>query len=602
MTSTLKNFFKRPTILDKDSNTDPAAILHVWGYFLLIVLFFPVISSIIPNFKFDVSNYFILFIIVVLTLILFLRNLILITYQEKKNFQRRNLPLLIFFVTVLSALGYSSFYLLFDLKAPILHDPLDHAMMAKSIVSGNEINFFYSPLLHSLSAVFSVDKVERIPWLITFFTQLAVFLIPINYSLIYLHFTRRRMYTLLFFLLISSLHFPASFYYLAGKNSLILGLSIIPFVIITLDRLKKNTSFKNITVATLSLFLLFMAHYPTFGIFCFLIIPWIFTNMFGLIKKKDFRKLAVSITPFIFSILFSLLWFIPLYSQQLDLVNNSVMPANASGLNLTKQYIIQNLEFAINNYFMRFFQVWHVIFLIPIFLKKINLSLKLLYIWIYTSLTILYFLVNTLNQNTLLGMVPNTLELIFSPLLIFGVMLTVNLIIQNLNPKINYISFLFIILGILSINSHRVLNEKIISEHNRLNLVDQNDILAYKFINENLPKDAIILNAGQEATAKSGAIYPVDGGLWIPLYTDKELFIDFQQFSSVQTNYNNELFQKIVVDNNDSEEIEEVKSMGVEYGYIDQGVFGDSLSEGILNNVDYKVLFESGTVKIIQFD
>ncbi|HRP36344.1 MAG TPA: hypothetical protein PLS50_00885, partial [Candidatus Dojkabacteria bacterium] len=71
---------------------------------------------------------------------------------------------------------------------------------------------------------------------------------------------------------------------------------------------------------------------------------------------------------------------------------------------------------------------------------------------------------------------------------------------------------------------------------------------------------------------------------------------------SVQTNYSNELFQKIVVDNDDSEEIEEIKSMGIEYGYIDQGIFGDSLSEGILNNVDYTVLFESGTVKIIQFD
>ncbi|HRN85873.1 MAG TPA: hypothetical protein PKU78_01070 [Candidatus Dojkabacteria bacterium] len=585
-----------------DYNAEPSTLLNVWGYFLLLVLFFPIFSSIIPSFNLDVSNYAIFSIIILLTFSLIISYSLLIFSQEKTTFRSSYIKSATIIIVVLMALGFSSFNLLFDLKAPILHDPLDHAMMAKSIVVNNEISFFYSPLLHSLSAVFSLDNVEWIPWLITFFTQLAVFLIPINYSFLYLHFTKRRKYTLLFFLLISSLHFPASFYYLAGKNSLILGLSIIPFVVFSLDNLKKNYSFKNLIVSALALFLLFMAHYPTFGIFCFLIIPWVFTSVFGQIKKKKFKILIASLLPFVISTIFSMLWFIPLYSQQVELINDSVMPSNASGLNLTKQYILENLEFAINNYFMRFFQVWHVMFLIPIFLKKINLSLKLSYIWIYTSLSFLYFLVNTLNQNTLLGMVPNTLELIFSPLLIFGVMLTVNLIIQNFNSKINYISFLFIILGILSINSHRVLNEKIISEHNRLNLVDQNDVLAYKFINENLPDDAIILNAGQEATAKSGAIYPVDGGLWIPLYTDKELFIDFQQFSSVQTNYNNELFQKIVVDNDDSEEIEEIKSMGIEYGYIDQGIFGDSLSEGILNNVDYTVLFESGTVKIIQFD
>lgn len=580
------------------------SLIEIWPLFLLLILFFPLIGTLIPWLGLDISNIYI-----ILFVLIFIITLLLILINKNKKYIKTALSgdyiiklLFIFSMVGFVATANSSFSLLKDLKAPILHDPMDHAMMAKSILTTNQISFFYSPLLHSASAVFSIDSVMRIPWLITFFTQLAVLLIPLQFSLLFHYFNKSIKYSIVLYLLLSTLHFPAIFYYIAGKNSLILALSLIPTTIYLVDNYNKNRNPINAIKLTVVLFLLFMAHYPTFGIFFFLCTPWFIFIIFEHLKAKSVKSILKFATPYIISAVLSVIWFAPRYYQATDLLSESVVTPDAKELVLNKQILINGFVNSFNDYFMRFFQTWHIVFLIPMFLKKTHLVIKLTVLWIYVSLTISYFLVNTFNQSTLLGMVPNTLELIFPNLLIFILVFIIAFVfLLNKIPKTSLFFLCFVLIS-LTIYSQNKLNETVLMKHNQLNVISEDDLKAFEFIETELPQNITFLNGGQEATNKNGAIYPVDGAMWLPLYTNNKVFIDFQNFSSYQTNYNNQLFQKIILGDDDRPEIEEIKDMGIEYGYIDQGVFGESLSEEILHNVSYSVLFESGPVKIIQFD
>ena len=579
-------------------------LIELWTFFLTLVLFFPVFSSLLPSLGLDISNPYIL-IIILLTVIILLAILI---YENKEFFnvalKSNNVKNLIFLTGIIAFLASanSSFSLLRDLNAPILHDPFDHAMMAKSILTSNQISFFYSPLLHSAAAIFSLDSITRIPWLITFFTQFAVLMIPIQSTFLFYHFTKSLKYSLILYLLLSTLHFPANFYYTAGKNSLILAISIIPTLIFLMNLYKNNRSALNAIKLIVTLFLLFMAHYPTFGIFLFLSIPWLGTMILESLKNKNFISTLGLIGPYLIGILMSIIWFVPRYYQALDLVNDSVVTPEASDFVFNIQLFVNGFIDNFNNYFIRFFQTWHAIFLVPLFIKKTNFIIKSTLVWIYISLTLLYFLVYTFNQGTLLGMVPNTLELIFTDVLIYilFVISTSLFLFSKLSNKL-LIVFCVLIMAI-SVYSKSNLNENILLKQNQLNIVSDDDLQAFEFINTELPVDIIFLNGGQEAAHKKGVVYPVDGAMWLPFYTNNSVFIDYQQFSSFQTNYNNSLFQEILVSEDDQELINEIKEMGVKYGYIDQGVFGDSLSEEVLDNVSYRILFESGTVKIIEFN
>lgn len=603
LSKSIRDYLRRKHKESKSWTYDPSMILDLWGYLLIGSLFFPIINTFIPSLSIDIGSLPVVILTILAPTLLVFR-IIFILFSRKKATFKVNLLLLtqvLVVFTVLLVLGYSSFNVLTDLSAPMLHDPYHHSMWAKMVLVSNKIEFFYSPLLHSVSAIFSVGRVEQIPWIVTFFTQLSIFLIPINYALLFFYFTKNAKYTILFFLFVSLLDFPASLYYTAGKNALILGLSIIPFTVISLDRAMKDLNKKEIIRASLSLFLLFMAHYPIFGVLIFLIIPWILGKVFRLLKTRQWKNLILVSSLFITGATLCLIWFVPLYSQNTSYLDQSVFTTESATPNLKILTILSTFRFFFNKYVIGLFQVWHIVFLLPIFIKGTKASLRLTFLWGYLSFFLSYAFVEGFYLTNLLEMVPNAFNIIFQAVLLYATILVVTLTFMHIKIKKLYYAILIFLVTAISIHTHFVLNEKIISAQNAFNVVSQEDLEAYKFMRENFPNNTVILNAGIEDSSRPGAIYPTDGGIWIPLYTNNTTFIDFRDFSSVQTNKNNALFQRIIEEDDDSQILSEIKEMGIEYGYLDTGIYGPSLSESVLSNVNYEVVFESGHVKLIRF-
>ena len=574
----------------------------LWGIFLFLALVIPIINTILPVPFVDIGNTWQPILLTIFSSIfIILKLLVRIKSQKHINFT----PLFVsrlFAVTIVTLfIAYSSFNVLRGLNAPMLHDPYDHSIWAKGILITDQIDFFYSPLLHSATALFSFNQIDKIPWVLTFFTQLATFLIPVNYGILFLYFVKKPKYALIFFLAISCLHFPSSLYYEAGKNALILGLSLIPFAVISIDKLAKSPNLKNVILTTISLFIIFMSHYPTLGVFLFLIVLWVLNTIFQYIRKSQYRKMLIYISPFLLSLALSILWFIPLYPQQVDYKNQTLSPVNNQDIAITIDGVISTFRLYFDKYVVKGIVPWHVIFLLPLFMKGVNINLRVLYVWTYISRAISHFFVEALYLSDLLIMFPNAINIIFASVLSYGSILAVSLtFLKTKLEKIPYL-LLLILLTTIAIISRVDLNTKTFSAQQAFNVVDQDDLKAYQYIEESLPDNVIILNASRADVDRKGVNFPVDGGLWIPLFTNNDVTVDFQNFSSLQTIENNSLFQRIVTEENDKQVISEIKNLGVEYAYMDKGIYGQSLTPEILNGVDYEIIFESGTVKIIKF-
>lgn len=581
---------------------DPTSILDVWGLFLLMVIALPALNTVFPILNIDISNPLITSLILIATGLILTRIFKSIRLPDNNpKLTLSNALQVLSFVVVLFFLGYSSFSVLKVLTAPMLHDPYDHAIWAKTIMLNNEIDYFYSPLLHAAAATFSFDQINRIPWMISFFTQVSVFLIPINYTLLFYYFTRKTKYSLIFFLLVSSLQFPADLFYSAGKNALILGLSLIPFVVVSLDKAKKTPDRFHITKAALSLFLLFMAHYPSFGVLITLILPWLSISLLENLKQRKWKGILLLSAPFMIGALLCLVWFIPRYAQNVEYLDQSLLTPEKQTPTLNPIALFSLVKFYLYKYLINPFQPWHTILLIPVVIKRVSMSFRLTYLWGFLSFALSYAFVEALALTNLLGMVPNAINIIFPTLLAYAVFSIVVIVLMRIKIEKVLFFLLLMILTTVSVSIHMNLNEKIVSAQKGMSVVSADDLVAYEFIEQELPTNAKILNAAREDTGRKGVIFPTDGGLWIPLYTNKEILIDFRDFSSIGTNQNFELLQRLVLEEDDTEVINKFKEMGYEYAYLDEGIYGSSLSDNVFNNTQYEIIFEQEKVKVIKF-
>jgi hypothetical protein len=495
---------------------------------------------------------------------------------------------------------YALFYFIQDVNAPILHDVYEHARMAKSIVQEDRISFFYSPLLHSLTAMLSFGDIWNIPKLTLFTTHLGVIFNTILLTALSYRLTKSFRFTVLTFLLISSFHFPANFYFRAGKNALILALSVIPICIYFIDRYIHKNNFYNFFSLTVSLILLFFAHYPTFGIFIFLIIPWILSFIIDDLKARDYTKLFKLIFPFIICVIFSLIWFIPLYWIADNLINESVAAAPNIRVKTDLPFLLTSIKDTLNFFISNYFQKYHMYILIPIFLLTKKLRYQVIIIWTYLSLILLYILVTTTQTTRLLGMVPNTLEIIYPYIILLILLFSIIYSLHHFKLGKNPILLIGITLFFISLFSNYILRQQLVENDQRYSVVDDDDLKAFEFINTNIPEGTIILNYGNEDPNRKGLVFPVDGGLWIPLFTNNQNYIDFAEFSSKKTNDNYNLLKELRLSNDDTEIVARLKDEGNRYAYLDSGVFGESLHEDFFNKVPYEIIFSSGTVRILE--
>lgn len=575
----------------------------LWPTFLLSGFFLSIIATCFPFLNINIGSLgtallsFTPFLL--LCIVLFFR---LIKRIRKKDLTITNFLLLLTILVVTGARFIALFYIIKYMYAPILHDVIDHSLWAKDIMVTERINFFYSPLLHALTANLSLGHVSFIPKVIVIVTHLAVLMIPIQYSLLFHYYVKNTKLSILLFIILSSLHFPASLYFTAGKNSLILALSIIPINIYMLNNLFKKNTLINAIGTSLSFILLFFAHYPTLGIVSFLAIPWIGVEVITSIRKKQYGDIIFYVTSALLFILPAILWFKLTYHIQEEHVSSTVLTVTQPSLRtVTLKDLYINLKEFLNQYIGNYFNVLYVVFLIPILSKNTTLKIKLSTIWFITSLTILYTLIYSFKVDALLGMVPNTLEIIYKNSVLIILLFLIGYLLNHIKTSKSWLIMGIIVISIISIFSNYLLYKQINTNQQQLNVVSDDDIGAYNFINNSLPKHSIFLNGAIQDPRRTALIFPVDGAMWIPLYTDSEVVFDFQSVSSTKSHDYYKFLLQLKEGQDDEPIIKKLKDEGIFYGYVDRGVFGESFHDDFLNSIPFETLYEKGSVKIIRF-
>lgn len=576
--------------------------IELWSFFLISGFFIPLATSAFPFLKVNIG----LPIISVISYIPFIFLLGSVLWNRRKSYKYRfnltNIFLFTLATLVLASKILALFYVLKDMNAPILHDVVEHALMAKNILVEDKINFFYSPLLHSIAATLSLGDISEVPRLIVAVTHLSVIMIPVQFSLLFYYYTKNTKLTIFVFILLCSLHFPANMYYRAGKNSLILALSLIPVCIFSFDRLFKNKSFTSVTSLVISLLLLFFAHYPTFGILLFMVSPWLLIEFYSVVKNKEYRKLLYYISPLLISLLFAFIWFTATYHIQEQLLVNSVKGGEPlPRVPITFELLRNNLRVFYEDYISRYFNTLYVVILIPILSKIGGIRIKVTLVWAFASLIFLYTSIYTLQVDRVLGMVPNTMEIIYPSMMIFIGVFLISYITFKIGIEEKWFIFCFLFISMFSILSSYYLFKTVNEKHDQLNVISENDLKAFQFINTHLDKGSIFLNGAVEDINRKGFIFPSDGAMWLPLYTDSKVVFDFRQVTNIETNNNYKLLVELKTETNDLPILDQFKTEGVKYGYIDEGVFGESLHEDFLNGIPYETIFSEGTVRIIEF-
>lgn len=491
------------------------------------------------------------------------------------------LTLFSLFARVVSVKGY---------RTPILHDPISHATWAKGIFDTGQINYFYSPGLHILSALgMMVDKVNvatyvlRLTNLFNAFTFLTAFY--------FLKQTFRNKIGALigsaFFLIMPM---PTNFFWLSGKNGLVTAL---PYLFLLLYSLQLDLPFKRqVIFSNAIVFVLILSHYPVAAI------ALIYGFSF-LLTKKDLRGLSfLSI-----GILFGLLWGLSKMKYQLVLDDESVTDSFIA-ISLSARNLLNFLKGTLAQSIHQHFFTWPDFFTylgiaalsLTLFIKKIRRGS-----WLLIALLLSIFvsiLINFTPLRNLLHLVYETQLLTYFIFVYLGyaiLIIAINELLLFGSPTFFYFQIVLCVLvvGMSSVQVYNLYRQ----EQSKKNMVSENDKNAFDWINENIGPECTILNNAAKNN-QSFIVFASDGAAWIPVFTNCDIAMPFTEFSSRTTHNNYEYYSNLINRVYTCEDISGLVDTGVWYYYKDSsGVFGPQLDPDTLGN-NLKLLYQSDGVEV----
>lgn len=485
------------------------------------------------------------------------------------------------FARVVSVKGY---------RTPILHDPISHATWAKQIFDTGKINFFYSPGLHILSALgMMVDKVNvatyvlRLTNLFNAFTFLSAFY--------FLKQTfRNKIGALLGSAIFLIMPMPTNFFWLSGKNGLVTAL---PFLFLLLYSLQLDLPFKRkVLFSNAIVFVLILAHYPVAAI----------ALIYGfsiLLTKKELRGLSfLSI-----GILLGILWGLSKMKYQLVLDDESVTDTFIA-ISLSARNLLNFLKGTLAQSIHQHFFTWPDFFTylgiaalsLTLFIKKIRRGswlLIALFLSIFVSI-----LINFTPLRNLLHLVYETQLLTYFIFVYLGyaiLIIAINEILLFRSPTFLYfqIALCVLIVGMSSVKDYNLYRQEL----NKKNMVSENDMNAFDWINENIEPGCTILNNAAKNN-RSFIVFASDGGAWIPVFTNCDIAMPFTEFSTGTTHQNYEYYSRLLDGTYTCQDISGLINAGITYYYKDSlGVYGPLLNPDTLGD-NLKLLYHSDGIEV----
>lgn len=475
--------------------------------------------------------------------------------------------------------------------APILHDPVSHATWSKQIFETGRIDYFYSPGLHILAAFgMFVDKVNVATYVLRLTNIFASMLfIPVYYYL-------KVQYNSAKIALLGSASFllgalPTNLFLIAGKNALVVALPFLPLLLYLIRKTENQiiTTF----LSNGLIFILVIIHYP-FAAISLLVVGS------HVLFEKGFKKL-VDILP---GILTGLLWGIAKLPFRIQEVSTKITPER-SPFNLSFSQIGKLIKSSFIQSYVYFHQprdkylfntgLIALSFILLMAFKEKKFRGIIASVIGSLCLVILIKSIPTLAQT--INLIYLTQLITFSGFIYIALAICLGTWLELLcrKTKLRHINIFLLIVIILSVSIHSYnVYQAYRDNQTSKNLVSSNDLRAYRWIEENIaPDEVILINAAQNN--RKTIVYGSDGGLWIPVYTQNSVTMPFTEFSDQTTHFFYEEYKKLLQGGATCSVFDNLLNHGARYYYMDSSsIYGPQLDPNDYPNNLIRVYNQDG--------
>ena len=426
--------------------------------------------------------------------------------------------------------------------------------------------------------------------------------------------------------LVLAIPFPAFLYFEAGKNAFVVASSLIGLLIPAMYIYTKNRSYFNSFCLFLVLTGIALVHYPTYAFA--LAFAFIVLLVFIMRKRPDDLKTFVRsclnvMSPVLLSMIFVGAFIFVTHARD-------HVPAQVNSTKVAQQFHLRAEEGSINKELLtnRHQNTKKSLITNPLrpSVSLVKNIVTFTYTYAYATgllflgaiLLSLYFVFNnsfsrkSWSDFTFVSMV----GLVMAWILIMVSLQTINIHDLLTTTETGY--YLVFLLGVLPLAALLrklttapyllVVFALIVSggyfgrytythyqNASKVNIVDQQDIQAYAWINKNVSVDSGFIGVSHISPGRANIVNPTDGSLWLPVFTQDNISTPFQSgsFSSVTSHVNYEYLQLLKSSNPADEKraVDYFVNNGFRYLYIDGP---SSYAELNINT-----LVENGRVQII---
>jgi hypothetical protein len=480
--------------------------------------------------------------------------------------------------------------------APILHDPVAHAVMAKNIIKYGEVRVFYSPGLHFTIAMATLTTTADLARNTMMITQFFNALAAVTSGIFLYEFSKRKWWALMVAGLFAVWPQHVSFYTAAGKNALVFNTAFL-FLVWAVVWLEIRKTAK-IILSNLLLLTSILSHYPSAFIVCLGL-----GVMFLLSREK---KLFLSLV--IFAGIAGMVWGGIKVSYQVEKLESSEYhSANRVSFSSLLKYekINEELEKVVEEIRYLFLEeqsqiLWQISMLIMVLLGIRDRKYWFLPVfWVATYLLIAvgtYF--RPVSPLRLVTSTQKITQYLATYMLItFPISIALSNVLEERNKRYQFVIvavfFIWLVSGALTVA------QKYEEYQTTYRVVERSDLDAFEWMAENLdPTDRILVDARIHESRVKTVVFAGDSGVWITTYTDFETSAPFERTGHQDTYSSTKLYLDLAADPNSCRL--RAKVLEGRYKYYFRG--SRSVHAFAMNVTEeaFKLIYDNGKVKIYQ--
>jgi len=142
------------------------------------------------------------------------------------------------------------------------------------------------------------------------------------------------------------------------------------------------------------------------------------------------------------------------------------------------------------------------------------------------------------------------------------------------------------------------------AKQKHLDIVTKNDLSAFEWISKNLSPKTIILNNAIINDQIATIVYPTDGGMWIPVFTDSDVAMSFFKSSDKKTHETYTQYKILKRDPDDKNALSYLKKNNIDFLFLgDKPIYGTPLNSNLLEQSEnYSLVYKIGNSMLFKIN